>query len=159
MKILMFSICFLWVLKGFAQQPNKLYEEESRISRILSKNLNSNLKEDTTYTFAIEIIPSKSGYIANATDKIAYEIFGNIDSLFKQLNFDLFQDRKAKRRLIIPVGIVVVNSSNENKGAIINAEKLPFAVDKMFNVSDKKDRYQSIYLRPFFAILDKVIYN
>lgn len=152
--VLLISFCY----GAFAQKAKELAEEEINIVRLLAFNLNSkNLKEDSTYTFAIEIIPLKKDYSIKSTDKIAADIFGNLDSILSKSNFDLFQDKKGKRRLIIPVGIVVVNSGNKNQGAIVNIGNLPFSIDAMFNVADQKKRYQSIYLRPFFAIHDKVI--
>lgn len=159
MKILTILLGFILYSPGlFSQQSNKLDNEENNVIRLLHNNFNpKNLKDDSTYTFAIEIIPIKNGYSIKTTSKIAYEIFGNIDSLFKMINFDLFQDRKVRRRIIIPVGIIVVNSGNKNRGAIVNVEKLPSAIGTMFNVVDKKYRYQSIYLRPYFSILDNVI--
>lgn len=159
MKILTVSVVLFFICLGaYAQKNIKLYEEEQNIIRLLANNFNANnVKEDSVYTFAIEIIPMKKGYAIETTDRIASEIFGNIDSLLSRTNFDLFQEKKARRRLILPIGIIVVNSGNENRGAIGNIEKLPSAIGRMFNVSDNKHRYRSIYLRPFFSILDKVI--
>lgn len=151
LTILIISIiCFS---KVSAQQQ----EEEQKIMRLLSKNSEtSKLKVDSTYMFAIEIVPLKKGYSIRSKDKISMDILGNLDSLFSHINFDLFQDKKRKRRLILPVGIIVVNSGNENKGMIKNVGKLPKAIDVMFDVSNT-NRFKSIYIRPFFAILDKVV--
>lgn len=157
-----FIIIFFIVILGnssYAQKKVDLSEEDEKIQRILSSNRSPISYPDSIamYNFYIKITPQKNGenniYINNALGK---KVFGNLDSIFHNVNFSLFLEGTKQKHVIIPVGILVYAHPNMKPGAKLDILGLKDGVPKMMGDTEK-ERYKSVFLRPFFMLVGTLV--
>lgn len=161
MKKLFFIFIAIWAQLSYAQKKIHLSDEDEKIKEILRSNFLPISYPDSIalYTFYIKVTPQKNGINSIYTSNhLANKVYGNIDSLFRNVDFSKFLKGTKQKHIIIPVGILLYEHQNMKPKATIDIWGLKDTLPKMMADEDR-DRYKSVFLSTIFIRISTRIYN
>lgn len=160
-KLLIVFIAIFWNQLLFAQKKVYLFDEETKIHSILNSNYVPISFPDSIalYSFYIKVTPKKNGiksiYISSDLGK---KYFGNVDSLFHKVDFNIFLKGTKQKHVIIPIGILIYEHQNMKSNAKLDVWGLRNQIPQMMADNDL-ERYKTVFLNPYIVIVSTKIYN
>ncbi|WAC41194.1 hypothetical protein [Pedobacter sp. SL55] len=161
MKKLLIVFIAIWVQSAYAQKKVDLFNENEKIHSLLNSNYAPISFPDSIalYSFYIKITPKKNGiksiFISNDLGK---KYFGNIDSLFKKVDFNIFLKGTKQKHVIVPVTILIYEHQNMKPNEKLDIWGLRNILPQMM-ANDDLERYKAVFLNTYFVIVSTKIYN
>lgn len=151
----------VWVQSTYGQKKVDLFSENEKIHSLLNSNYIPISFPDSIalYSFYIKVTPKKNGiksiYVSSDLGK---KYFGNLDSLFEKVDFNVFLKGTKLKHVIIPVGILIYEHQKMKPNAKLDIWGLKNQIPYMMANHDL-DRYKTVFLNTYFVVVSTKIYN
>jgi len=157
------TLFLLIILLGFLNSYGQLKSEEvDNFYKTVWKNLNTkkHFKDSLAfYTCNLQIELSKSNNykpLITSSDTTVSNRIENLEIL-QLYDFKKMIGKMEKVKLILPIGIVILNSKHGQK--LIKTDELDKIMKMFYHPTTKDDRNMIFYLTPYLAYDDKIEYN